>query len=249
MDISYSAVIFVFSKFVFMATENGTVKKTELKAFSNERASGIIAIDLRDDNQLVDVAITEGDSEVMLFTSQGKAIRFDESDVRGMGRTAAGVRGIKMPQDIKVNALIILDEGRLLMATENGYGKRTDVEQFSKQKRGGSGVIAIQTSTRNGKAVGAVQVSDDDEIMLITNGGTLVRTPVRDVSITSRNTQGVRLIKLGKGEVLCQIERIASMDDEDGGHAESDAAKEAENTEKNNTENPELDSSDDSSEA
>ncbi len=248
-------------KFVFMATENGTVKKTELKAFSNERASGIIAIDLREENQLVDVAITEGDSEVMLFTSQGKAIRFDESDVRGMGRTAAGVRGIKMPDDVKVNALIILDEGRLLMATENGYGKRTDVEQFSKQKRGGSGVIAIQTSTRNGKAVGAVQVTDDDEIMLITNGGTLVRTPVKDVSITSRNTQGVRLIKLGKGEVLCQIERIASMDDEDEQHEKSDAEKEAEdkaedkaanieeNTDKNNTKNPEQDSNDDSSEA
>lgn len=201
-------------KYIFMATENGTVKKTELKAFSNERASGIIAIDLRDDNQLVDVAITEGNSEVMLFSTQGKAIRFDESDVRGMGRTAAGVRGIKLPEGHKINALIILNEGRLLMATENGYGKRTEVEQFSKQKRGGSGVIAIQTSERNGAAIGAVQVTDDDEIMLITNGGVLVRTPVDQVSVTSRNTQGVRLIKLGKGEALCQLESIASMDDE-----------------------------------
>ncbi|KAG1707794.1 DNA gyrase subunit A [Nymphon striatum] len=202
-------------KYIFMATENGTVKKTELKAFSNERASGIIAIDLREDNQLVDVAITEGDSEVMLFSTQGKAIRFAESDVRGMGRTAAGVRGIRLPDGEKVNALIILDEGRLLMATENGYGKRTEVEQFSAQKRGGGGVIAIQTSDRNGASIGAVQVTDEDEIMLITDGGVLVRTPVDQVSVTSRNTQGVRLIKLGKGESLSQVESIASMEDDD----------------------------------
>ena len=202
-------------KFILMATENGTVKKTELKAFSNQRASGIIAIDLRDDNQLVDVALTEKDDEAMLFTTQGKAIRFKESDVRGMGRTAAGVRGIKMPAGNKVNALIVLGEGRLLMATENGYGKRTEVEEFSAQKRGGSGVIAIQTSERNGASIGAVQVTDEDEIMLITNGGILVRTKVQDVSVVGRNTQGVRLIKLGKGENLTQVERVANMGDDE----------------------------------
>ena len=202
-------------KYIIMATENGTVKKTELKAFSNQRASGIIAIDLRDDNQLVDVALTEKDDEAMLFTTQGKAIRFKESDVRAMGRTAAGVRGIKMPEGNKVNALIVLREGRLLMATENGYGKRTEVEEFSAQKRGGSGVIAIQTSERNGAAIGAVQVSDDDEIMLITNGGILVRTKVKDVSVVGRNTQGVRLIKLGEGEKLTQVECVANMDDDE----------------------------------
>jgi len=132
-----------------------------------------------------------------------------------MGRTAAGVRGIKMPEGNKVNALIVLREGRLLMATENGYGKRTEVEEFSAQKRGGSGVIAIQTSERNGAAIGAVQVSDDDEIMLITNGGILVRTKVKDVSVVGRNTQGVRLIKLGEGEKLTQVECVANMDDDE----------------------------------
>jgi DNA gyrase subunit A len=214
------------NRFIFMATENGTVKKTDLKAFSNQRAAGIIAIDLRDDNQLVDVAITDGNSDVMMFTSNGKAIRFNENDVRGMGRTAAGVRGIKLEEGAKVNALLILSEGRLLMATEYGYGKRTEVDQFSVQKRGGMGVIAIQTSERNGQAIGAVQVTDDDEIMLISDGGTLVRTAVGNVSITGRNTQGVTLIKLSKGERLTQVERIARMAGEeeeagDGEHSES----------------------------
>ena len=151
----------------------------------------------------------------MLFTTQGKAIRFKESDVRAMGRTAAGVRGIKMPAGNKVNALIVINDGRLLMATENGYGKRTEVEEFSAQKRGGSGVIAIQTSKRNGAAIGAVQVIDEDEIMLITNGGILVRTKVQDVSVVGRNTQGVRLIKLGDGENLTQLVRVANMGDEE----------------------------------
>ncbi len=214
-------------KYIFMATENGTVKKTELKAFSNQRSSGLIALNLVDDNKLVDVALTEKDSEVMLFTTQGKSIRFKESDVRGMGRTAAGVRGIKMPEGHTVNALIVLDEGRLLVATENGYGKRTEAEEFSAQNRGGSGVIAIQTSERNGAAIGAVQVVDDDEIMLITNGGILVRTKVQDVSVVGRNTQGVRLIKLGKGENLTQLERIANMGDDD--EDEFDEAADSEN--------------------
>jgi len=231
-------------KFIFMATEHGTVKKTALKAFSNQRANGIIAIDLRDDNQLVDVAITNGDNEIMMFTSAGKAIHFHESDVRAMGRTAAGVRGIKMDEGVKVNALIIVAEvenealeidtendaeadletqtrAKVLMATENGYGKRTDISQFSLQKRGGMGVIAIQTSDRNGQAIGAVQVSSDDEIMLITSGGVLVRTPVDNISISSRNTQGVTLIKLGKGESLVQIAPIENMDDETEGEAEA----------------------------
>ncbi|HIQ14283.1 MAG TPA: DNA gyrase subunit A, partial [Leucothrix sp.] len=206
---------YVDDKFIFMATENGTVKKTELKAFANQRTSGLIALNLKDDNKLIDVALTEKDDEVMLFTTKGKAIRFKESDVRSMGRTAAGVRGIKMEKGHTVNALIVLREGRLLMATENGYGKRTEVEDFKVQNRGGSGVIAIQISERNGAAIGAVQVTDDNEIMLITNGGILVRTKVLDISVVSRNTQGVRLIKLGKGENLTQLERIENMDDDD----------------------------------
>jgi len=218
-------------KYIFMATEDGTVKKTELKAFSNQRSSGLIALKLNEGNQLVDVALTEKDDEVMLFTTQGKAIRFKESDVRGMGRTAAGVRGIKMAKDQKVNALIVLNEGRLLMATENGYGKRTESAEFKSQNRGGGGVIAIQTSDRNGASIGAVQVIDDDEIMLITNGGVLVRTKVQDVSVVGRNTQGVRLIKLGKGENLTQLVQVASMEGDD--EVEEGEGIESSNTDEN----------------
>ncbi|HEC04961.1 MAG TPA: DNA gyrase subunit A, partial [Thiothrix sp.] len=212
-------------KFVFMATSNGTVKKTELTHFSNPRSNGIIAIDLREGNDLIDVALTEGDSEVMLFANSGKAIRFNETDVRAMGRTAAGVRGIKLGDDQEVNALIIVDDGKLLMATENGYGKRTPPEQFATQKRGGMGVISIKTSERNGRSIGAVQVQEDDEIMMITNGGILVRTSVDQVSETSRNTQGVKLIRLDKGELLTEIERIEilpGVDDDldEGGQAD-----------------------------
>ncbi len=202
-------------KFVFMATSNGTVKKTSLSQFSRPRSSGIIAIDLREGNDLIDVELTSGDAEVMLFADSGKAIRFKESDVRAMGRTAAGVRGIRLEEGQQVNALIILDEGKLLMATENGYGKRTDAAEFATQKRGGMGVISIKTSERNGRSIGAVQVQDDDEIMLITNGGILVRTQVSQVSETSRNTQGVRLIRLGKGELLTEIERIENLPGDD----------------------------------
>lgn len=201
-------------KFIFMATANGVVKKTSLMDYSRPRASGLIALNLRDDDYLIDVALTDGEQDVMLFTTAGKAIRFKESDVRAMGRTATGVRGIKLADGQKVNSLIIVGEGKLLMATENGYGKRTETDQFSVINRGGMGVISIQTSDRNGNAIGAVQVSDDDEIMLITNGGTLVRTPVEHVSITSRNTQGVTLIKMTKGESLVQLARIENLDDD-----------------------------------
>ncbi|TXH72734.1 MAG: DNA gyrase subunit A [Thiothrix sp.] len=201
-------------KFIFMVTSNGTVKKTPLKEFSRPRNAGIIAIDLRDD-YLVDVALTNGSNEVMLFTSAGKAIRFPESDVRAMGRGAAGVRGIKLEDDQQVNALLILGEGEILTATENGYGKRTRVDEFLAQARGGMGVIAIQTSERNGRAIGAVQVTEGNQIMLITNGGVLVRTPVAQVSLVGRNTQGVTLIRLNEGEKLVQIAPIFSTDDED----------------------------------
>ena len=230
-----------------MATEDGTVKKTELKAFSNQRSSGLIALKINEGNQLIDVALTEKDAEVMLFTTQGKAIRFKESDVRPMGRTAAGVRGIKMPKDQTVNALIVLNEGRLLMATENGYGKRTESEEFKTQNRGGSGVIAIQTSDRNGASIGAVQVIDEDEIMLITNGGILVRTKVQDVSVVGRNTQGVRLIKLGKGENLTQLEQVANMDDdEDEESVDSEGAVDESAGDSSNADNSGTDNSDDS---
>ncbi len=196
-------------KFVFMATSNGTVKKTPLTDFSRPRASGIIAVDLRGDDQLVGVDITDGDQDVMLFTSEGKAVRFNESHVRPMGRTACGVRGIRLPEGQRVIALIIVEEGKtVLSATENGYGKRTPVDEYPVHGRGGQGVIAIQTSERNGKVVGAELVSDEDEIMLISDGGTLVRTRVAEISVLGRNTQGVKLINLGKNEKLVGLDRI-----------------------------------------
>lgn len=201
-------------KFIFMVTSNGTVKKTPLKEFSRPRTAGIIAVDLRDD-YLVDVALTNGENEVMLFTSAGKAIRFPESDVRAMGRGAAGVRGIRLEENQQVNALLILGEGEILTATENGYGKRTRVDEFLAQGRGGMGVIAIQTSERNGQAIGAVQVTEGNQIMLITDGGTLVRTPVAQVSVVGRNTQGVTLIRLNEGEKLVQIAPILSTGEDD----------------------------------
>jgi DNA gyrase subunit A len=206
--------------FVLMATSAGTVKKTSLSLFSRPRASGIIAIDLRNDDVLVDVAITDGEREIILVASNGKAIRFAESDVRPMGRGAAGVRGIKMPPDDRVIALNIVGDGLLLSATENGYGKRTPVDDFPVQGRGGQGVIAIQTSERNGKTVGALQVGEDDEIMLISSNGTLVRTPVSDISIIGRNTQGVRLIRVEKTQRLVGLARIESIEGDVEGESE-----------------------------
>jgi DNA gyrase subunit A len=199
--------------FVFMATSGGTVKKTALSQFSRPRSNGIIAIDLRDD-QLVDVAITDGRAEILLVASHGKAIRFSESDVRPMGRGAAGVRGIKLPADHEVIGLTIIREGLILTATENGYGKRTEVDDFPVQGRGGQGVIAIQTSARNGRTIGAVQVLEDDEIMLISSNGTLVRTAVDDISIQGRNTQGVRLIRMEAEQWLVGLARIESIEEE-----------------------------------
>jgi DNA gyrase subunit A len=201
--------------FVFMATSGGTVKKTPLKQFSRPRASGIIAVDLRGDDKLVDVAITNGEAEILLVASHGKAIRFNEEDVRPMGRGAAGVRGIKLPDGHEVIALTIIRDGLILTATENGYGKRTPVDDFPVQGRGGQGVIAIQTTDRNGRTVGALQIETEDEIMLISSNGTLVRTGVEDISIMGRNTQGVRLIRVESGQRLVGLARIESIDDDD----------------------------------
>jgi DNA gyrase subunit A len=201
--------------FVFMSTSGGTVKKTPLSQFSRPRASGIIAIDLRGDDKLVNVAITDGNAEILLVASHGKAIRFAESDVRPMGRGAAGVRGIKLPEGHEVIGLSIIADGLILTATENGYGKRTPVDEFPVQGRGGQGVIAIQTTDRNGDTVGAIQVGDDDEIMLISSNGTLVRTGVSDISIMGRNTQGVRLIRVESDQRLVGLARIESIEDEE----------------------------------
>jgi DNA gyrase subunit A len=201
--------------FVFMATSTGRVKKTPLSLFSRPRASGIIAIDLRNDDRLVDVAITDGKQEIMLFASNGKAIRFREDDVRAMGRGAAGVRGIKLEAGHDLIALSIVGDGMVLSATENGYGKRTAMDEFPVQGRGGRGVIAIQTTERNGRTVGALQVNEDDEIMLISSSGTLVRTPVNEISIIGRNTQGVRLIRVETGQRLVGLARIEAMVEEE----------------------------------
>ncbi|MDP6151254.1 MAG: DNA gyrase subunit A [Gammaproteobacteria bacterium] len=200
-------------QYVFMATSKGRVKKTSLEAFSRPRTNGIIAVDLRDGDKLVDVALTDGSTDIMLGASSGKAIRFNEKDVREMGRGAAGVRGINLEADHEVISLITVGEGDILTATANGYGKRTRVEEFSPQGRGGKGVIAIQTSNRNGNLVGAIQVSDDDEVMLISSSGTLVRTGVADISTQGRNTQGVTLIRVTEGDRLVGLDRIEQIQD------------------------------------
>lgn len=203
--------------FVFMATSAGTVKKTPLSQFSRPRLNGIIAINLRDNDKLVNVEITNGEAEVLLVASHGKSIRFKEENVRPMGRSAAGVRGIKLPAGDEVIALSIMRDGLILTATENGYGKRTPIDDFPVQGRGGQGVIAIQTTDRNGKTVGALQVADDDEVMLISSNGTLVRTGVDDISIMGRNTQGVRLIRVGKDQRLVGLARIEAIEDDEEG--------------------------------
>jgi DNA gyrase subunit A len=200
--------------FVFMATSQGTVKKTPLTAFSRPRTSGIIAVDLRDNDRLVGVALTDGQRDIILCTSGGKAIRFHEEEVRAMGRDAAGVRGVKLEDAQELIALIVCGEGNVLTASENGYGKLTPLDDFPKHGRGGQGVIALQTSDRNGALVAALQVTAGQEIMLISSTGTLVRTPVDEISVLGRNTQGVRLIRLADGERLTGIERIESLETE-----------------------------------
>ena len=206
--------------FVFMVTSQGTVKKTPLKDFSRPRASGIIAVELRADDWLVSVGITDGSKDVLLCSSAGKAIRFNESAVRAMGRTACGVRGIKLADEQRVIAGLILEEGMILTATENGFGKRTDPTDYPVQGRGGQGVISIQTSERNGDVIGTVQVEEDHEIMLITSSGTLIRTRVDEVSVVGRNTQGVKLISVGEQEKLVGIERVIDVEEDGDGDGE-----------------------------
>jgi DNA gyrase subunit A len=196
-------------KFVFMATASGTVKKTPLAAFARPRTAGIIAVGLDEGEKLVGVAITDGSRDVMLCSSGGKAVRFAEDDVRAMGRTAAGVRGIRVPDGEEVISLIIPDpDGLILTASENGFGKLTPVEDFPLHGRGGQGVIAMQTSERNGRLVAATQVATTDELMLMSSSGTLVRTRAGEISVLGRNTQGVRLIRLDDGERLVGVEPV-----------------------------------------
>ena len=196
--------------FVFMATADGTVKKTELSQFSRPRPSGLIALGLAEGDTLVGAAITDGGRDVLLSASSGKAARFKESDVRAMGRTARGVRGIRLTGGQRVISLVIPDEdGHLLTASANGYGKRTRISEFPVKGRGAMGVIAMKASERNGELVAAVQVFEGDELMLISDMGTLVRTGTDDISIISRNAQGVRLINLRGEERLNSVARIA----------------------------------------
>ena len=200
--------------YVFFATTSGTVKKTPLSDYSRPRANGIIAIDLTDDDQLVGVAITDGQRDIMLFNNAGKAVRFSETNVRTMGRVARGVRGMRISAGQEVIALIVVEQGAILTVTANGYGKRTPIDDYPQHGRGGQGVIAMQASERNGAVVGAVQVVAENEIMLITNAGTLVRTRVDEISLVGRNTQGVKLINVQDGEKLIGIEKIESIDDD-----------------------------------
>ncbi|HVS25155.1 MAG TPA: DNA gyrase C-terminal beta-propeller domain-containing protein, partial [Gammaproteobacteria bacterium] len=207
-------------KYVFLATSRGTVKKTSLAEFARPRTTGIIALDLKPEDRLIGAGITNGEQDIMLFGTSGKAIRFAEKDVRPMGRAAAGVRGLKLPgAGDEVIALSIIGAGPIVTATEHGYGKLTPIEEHPVQGRGGQGVICIQTSERNGKLVGALQLSPDDELMLITSNGTLVRTPVSDISTMGRNTQGVRLIRLDEGDRLVGISRVEPLPDENGAPA------------------------------
>ncbi len=200
-------------KMIFMATAQGTVKKVPLTEFMRPRSNGIIALQLDEGDALVGVDITDGTRDIMLFSDVGKCVRFAETDVRAMGRTARGVRGIRLQEEQKMISLIVLKPGgAILTATEHGYGKRTLVEEFPAHGRGGQGVIAIQTSDRNGRVVGAVQVFDQDELILISDAGTLVRTRVDEISVVGRNTQGVRLIHVGEAERLVEIQRIEEVD-------------------------------------
>ncbi len=198
--------------FVFMATKQGVVKKVSLDAFSRPRSNGIIALDLDEDDRLIGVDITDGSKDIMLFSDAGKVIRFNEELVRAMGRTARGVRGIRLAEGQSLISLVVAETtGTILTATELGYGKRTEISEYRVTGRGGQGVISIQVNERNGKVVRAVQVNEADEAMLITDQGTLVRFKVSDLSIIGRNTQGVRLINVGQGEHVVGMQRIEEV--------------------------------------
>ncbi|MFM2331436.1 MAG: hypothetical protein RIQ74_256, partial [Pseudomonadota bacterium] len=240
--------------YVFMATASGTIKRVELEQFSNVRANGLRAIELKEEDTLIGVAITDGEQQIMLFSNEGKAIRFAETDVRSMGRSAKGVRGMRVALAVAaseddaevvdtdsddedstdsnvvsriVSLVVVPETGEVLCACANGYGKRTPVDDFPTKKRGGKGVIAIKTSERNGELVGAVSIDESKELMLISDGGTLVRTRAAEVATTGRNAQGVRLIRLSDAETLVGVVSIEAVEDDE----ELEATEEVENTE------------------
>jgi DNA gyrase subunit A len=209
---------FVDDRFVFMATAKGTVKKTPLSEFSRPRPSGIIALELDDGDFLVSAALTDGKHDVMLFSSSGKAVRFEETDVRPMGRAARGVRGMLLDKGQQVISMLVAEdeEQSVLTATENGFGKRTPIVEYTRHGRGTKGMIAIQQSGRNGQVVAAALVRPDDEVMLISTGGVLIRTSVKSIREMGRSTQGVTLINLGEGEKLAGLERVVETEEENG---------------------------------
>jgi len=235
------------NSFIFMATTRGTVKKTDLAQFKNQRSTGLIALGLADDDHLVEAVITDGERDIMLFSDAGKVVRFAESAVRSMGRTARGVRGIRLEDDQEMVGMVIApEEGQILTATENGYGKRTDANDYPVKGRGIKGVISISVSERNGKVVNAVAVtSNQDEIMLISDRGTLVRTSVEDVRVMGRNTQGVRLIKLIEGENLVGLQNVVEIDTDD---EDEDVVPSGDESTEVSSENP-AEEADDSAEA
>jgi DNA gyrase subunit A len=210
-------------QFVIMATANGTVKKTSLDQYSRPRSVGLRAVDLVEGDHLVGTAIIDGSKDIMLFSSEGKAVRFAETDVRAMGRVSKGVRGMRLPEGHSVMSMVIPEQdGLLLTVCENGYGKRTHISEFPTKGRGGKGMIAIQASDRNGPLVGVTQLFDGDEIMLISDQGTMVRTRGDEVSIVGRNTQGVRVIRLKENEKLVSLARIAEPEEDDQPETEED---------------------------
>ena len=255
--------------YVFMATEYGTIKRVELEQFSNVRSNGLRAIELNGDDTLIGVAITDGEQQIMLFSNEGKAIRFAETDVRSMGRSAKGVRGMRVTigaaalleenedNDVDsddedgsdsalisriVSLVVVPETGEVLCASENGYGKRTPVDDFPTKKRGGKGVIAIKTSERNGQLVGAVAIDETKELMLISDGGTLVRTRASEVAQTGRNAQGVRLIRLGNEELLVGVVSVEAVEEDE--FVEAIEGEEVSTEQVENTETQEVDTSD-----
>ncbi|MBE9527215.1 MAG: DNA gyrase subunit A [Proteobacteria bacterium] len=234
---------FLDGQFILQATANGTAKKTPLLDYSRPRVNGIRAINLQEGDKLIDVQLTDGQQDIMLFSSEGKAVRFNESTVRSVGRVSTGVRGMRLPEGHHVHSLIVVppecDDRYVLTATENGYGKRTKILEYPAKGRGGKGVLAIKNSERNGSAVGACLLDENSEIMLITDGGTIVRTRSTEISVVGRNTQGVRLIRLTKDEKLVQIARVCETETDDEELLEEESEKSSVGNESLDQEQPE----------
>ncbi len=205
---------FTEGEYVVMATAQGTVKKTDLMEFSRPRAGGIIALGLNDGDSLIATEITAGEDAIFLLTKQGMSIRFRESDVRPMGRTAVGVRGIALEEGDEVVGMEILrPRGTMLTVTENGFGKRSAVEEYRIQSRGGKGVITLKVTGKTGAVLGVAQVSEEDDVMLVTDGGKIIRMPVAEIRISGRNTQGVRLIGMEENEHVASLARLAEKEE------------------------------------